>query len=147
MKKGRRNSGLLKRAEHGEEQLPDNEGEQKIDPDGDCLAHGPGLHCVHFGRYKPPQGTPRPSKSRDVDTNYEDHKHSGPYWDSSCPWKGKAQHKPNRNLQIGVGEVENVMSSARGLESLVFKSILERQRKGEKLNGARMLGDWQHSDS
>ena len=101
--------------------MPDNEGEQKIDSDGDCLAHGPGLHCVHFGRYKPSQGTPRPSKSRDVHTNYEDHKHSGPYWDSSRSWKGEAQHKPNRYLQIGMDEVENVMLSTGESDSLVFK--------------------------
>lgn len=50
----------LEGAEHGEEALANDEGEEEVDGDCEALAGGPRLQRLNLTRHQPPQWTPRP---------------------------------------------------------------------------------------
>ena len=61
----------LERAQHGEERLPDDEGERHVDAHGDALPRRPDLQREHLRRHQPPQRPPRPREAGDVEADEE----------------------------------------------------------------------------
>ena len=62
----------LEVAEHGEERLADDEGEQHVDAHGDALPGRPDLQREHLAGHEPAQGTPGPGEAGDVEADEDD---------------------------------------------------------------------------
>lgn len=64
---------VLEVAEHGEEGLRDDEGEEEVDADGDTLPRRPRLQREGLAGDEPAQGTPRPCEGGDEGADHDDH--------------------------------------------------------------------------
>jgi hypothetical protein len=69
--------GVLEVAEHGEEGLRDDEGEEQVDAHGDALPRRPRLQREGLAGDEPPEGAPGPGEGGDEGADH-DHHHDGP---------------------------------------------------------------------
>lgn len=65
----------LEVAEHGEEGLRNDEGEEQVDANGDTLSGGTSLQWESLTGNKPPERTPRPCKRRHESAHQNHHQH------------------------------------------------------------------------